>query len=110
MMKYISTRGNAPELTFEEVLLTGLAEDGGLYVTKDVPHYTLAEIESWRDLQYAQIAHTVIYPLFRTVPMSVALVRFSGSSTASGAVSGPLASATKSIISSAPSWALHSIT
>ena len=42
MMKYISTRGNAPELTFEEVLLTGLATDGGLYVPKDVPKYTPA--------------------------------------------------------------------
>lgn len=62
MMKYISTRGNAPELTFEEVLLTGLAEDGGLYVPKDVPQYTLAEIESWRDLPYAELAHKVIYP------------------------------------------------
>jgi threonine synthase len=62
MMKYISTRGNAPELTFEEVLLTGLAEDGGLYVPKEVPHYTLAEIESWRDLPYAELAHKVIYP------------------------------------------------
>ena len=62
MMKYISTRGNAPELTFEDVLLTGLAEDGGLYVPKDVPQYTLAEIESWRDLPYAELAHKIIYP------------------------------------------------
>ena len=62
MMKYISTRGNAPELTFEEVLLTGLAEDGGLYVPKDVPTFSKEEIESWRDLPYAELAHKVIYP------------------------------------------------
>ena len=31
-MKYISTRGQAPALNFEQVLLTGLASDGGLYV------------------------------------------------------------------------------
>ncbi|MEZ7953239.1 MAG: hypothetical protein QMC02_11000, partial [Halioglobus sp.] len=31
-MKYISTRGQAPVLNFEQVLLTGLASDGGLYV------------------------------------------------------------------------------
>ena len=31
-MKYISTRGQAPLLGFEEVLMTGLAADGGLYV------------------------------------------------------------------------------
>ncbi len=62
MMKYISTRGNAPELTFEDVLLTGLATDGGLYVPKEVPQFSLAEIESWRDLPYTDLAHKVIYP------------------------------------------------
>ena len=63
MMKYISTRGNAPELTFEEVLLTGLASDGGLYVPKDVPKFSPAEIESMRDLPYAELAHKIIFPL-----------------------------------------------
>ena len=62
MMKYISTRGNAPELTFEDVLLTGLATDGGLYVPKEVPHFSLEEIQSWRDLPYTELAHKVIYP------------------------------------------------
>ncbi len=62
MMKYISTRGNAPELSFEEVLLTGLASDGGLYVPKDVPQYSLEEIASWRDLSYTDLAHKIIFP------------------------------------------------
>jgi threonine synthase len=62
MMKYISTRGNAPELAFDDVLLTGLAADGGLYVPKEVPQFSLAEIESWRDLSYTELAHKVIYP------------------------------------------------
>jgi threonine synthase len=31
-MRYVSTRGSAPELAFDEVLLAGLAQDGGLYV------------------------------------------------------------------------------
>jgi threonine synthase len=62
MMKYISTRGDAPELTFEEVLLTGLATDGGLYVPKEVPKFSQQEIESWRGLPYAELAHKVIYP------------------------------------------------
>ncbi|MCY0967197.1 threonine synthase [Parathalassolituus penaei] len=61
-MKYISTRGNAPELAFDDVLLTGLAADGGLYVPKEVPQYSLEEIESWRDLSYTELAHKVIYP------------------------------------------------
>ena len=62
MMKYISTRGNAPELTFEEVLLTGLAEDGGLYVPKDVPTFSKEEITAMRDLSYAELAHKIILP------------------------------------------------
>lgn len=35
-MRYISTRGQAPVLTFEETMLTGLARDGGLYVPEEV--------------------------------------------------------------------------
>ncbi len=62
MMKYISTRGNAPELSFEDVLLTGLAADGGLYVPKDIPQFSLEEIESWRDLPYTELAFKIIYP------------------------------------------------
>lgn len=62
MMKYISTRGNAPELSFEDVLLTGLATDGGLYVPKEVPHFSEEEILSWRDLPYTELAQKVIWP------------------------------------------------
>ena len=36
-MRYISTRGKAPELGFEDVLLSGLANDGGLYIPKEWP-------------------------------------------------------------------------
>ncbi|MCT7358382.1 threonine synthase [Thalassolituus pacificus] len=72
-MKYISTRGNAPELTFEDVLLTGLATDGGLYVPKDVPQFSLEEIESWRDLPYTELAHKVIYPFVEGCVDSAAL-------------------------------------
>jgi len=42
-MKYISTRGQAPELTFEEAMLTGLARDGGLYVPESWPTLAAAE-------------------------------------------------------------------
>ena len=46
-MKYISTRGSAPALSFEDVLLTGLAPDGGLYVPEVLPRFTHEEIASW---------------------------------------------------------------
>ncbi|MCD8524053.1 MAG: threonine synthase [Saccharospirillaceae bacterium] len=72
-MKYISTRGNAPELTFEDVLLTGLATDGGLYVPKDVPQFSPEEIESWRDLPYTELAHKVIYQFVEGCVDSAAL-------------------------------------
>ena len=36
-MRYISTRGTAPTLSFEEVTLAGLASDGGLYVPESWP-------------------------------------------------------------------------
>ncbi|WP_152206160.1 threonine synthase [Marinobacter changyiensis] len=61
-MRYISTRGAAPALGFEDVLLTGLATDGGLYVPESLPHFTLEEIRSWRGLSYSELAFNVMYP------------------------------------------------
>ena len=43
-MKYVSTRGSAPVLNFEETMLTGLARDGGLYVPEDIPSLSHAQI------------------------------------------------------------------
>lgn len=39
-MRYISTRGSAPDLGFDDVLLAGLARDGGLYVPADWPRFS----------------------------------------------------------------------
>ncbi len=61
-MKYISTRGQAPALGFEEVLLTGLAADGGLYVPETLPTFTADEIEAMAALDYPQLAHRIIAP------------------------------------------------
>ncbi|KKN01099.1 hypothetical protein LCGC14_1131140 [marine sediment metagenome] len=61
-MRYISTRGEAPALGFEDVLLTGLAPDGGLYVPESLPHSTLEEIRSWRGLPYTELAFNIMYP------------------------------------------------
>lgn len=61
-MRYISTRGEAPALGFEDVLLTGLATDGGLYVPESLPHFSLEEIRSWRGLSYSELAFNVMYP------------------------------------------------
>ena len=61
-MKYISTRGQAPALTFEEVVLTGLAPDGGLYVPESLPTFSAEEIASWSGLSYQELAFKVINP------------------------------------------------
>lgn len=68
-MRYISTRGQAPALGFEDVLLTGLAPDGGLYVPESLPHFTLEEIRSWRGLSYSELAFNVMHPFVEdTIP------------------------------------------
>jgi threonine synthase len=61
-VKYISTRGQAPALNFEDVLLTGLAPDGGLYVPETLPQYSQEEIASWAGLSYTELAFKIIAP------------------------------------------------
>lgn len=61
-MKYISTRGACPPQNFEQVLLTGLAPDGGLFVPERLPQVSLNEIRSWKDLDYADLALHIITP------------------------------------------------
>ncbi len=61
-MKYISTRGQAPELNFEEVLLAGLASDGGLYIPKTLPSFSPEQIAAWAGLSYHELAYEVIVP------------------------------------------------
>lgn len=61
-MKYISTRGSAPTLNFEQVLLTGLASDGGLYVPETLPRFSAEDIRDMAGLDYAQLAERIILP------------------------------------------------
>lgn len=60
-MKYISTRGQAPELTFEEAMLTGLARDGGLYLPAEIPVMSQDEIAALAGLPYEEIAFRVMW-------------------------------------------------
>jgi len=61
-MKYVSTRGNAPKLSFEEAMLTGLARDGGLYVPQRVAERRHDEIEALPGMSYEEVAYWVIKP------------------------------------------------
>ncbi len=62
-MKYVSTRGHAgqpenPE--FCDILLGGLAPDGGLYLPETYPQVSRAELEAWRELPYAELAFAIL--------------------------------------------------
>jgi threonine synthase len=61
-MKYVSTRGEAPVLGFRDVLLAGLARDGGLYVPQTWPAFSPAEIRALRGKSYEQVAVAVLSP------------------------------------------------
>ena len=61
-MRYVSTRGEAPSLDFVDVMLAGLARDGGLYVPERWPVLDRATIESFAGKPYAEVAVEVIRP------------------------------------------------
>ena len=61
-MRYVSTRGSAPEMSFEEAMLTGLARDGGLYVPAEIPQLGQAEIAALAGLSYEEVAYRIMAP------------------------------------------------
>jgi len=61
-VKYVSTRGEAPVLAFDEVLLAGLARDGGLYVPESWPQFSTADIAALKGLSYVDLAERIITP------------------------------------------------
>jgi threonine synthase len=70
-LRYVSTRGEAPELGFEDVLLAGLAPDGGLYVPEAWPSLDRGEFEALRGRPYTEVAFAVISPFVEeAVPAS----------------------------------------
>lgn len=61
-MKYVSTRGSAPVLTFEDAMLSGLARDGGLYVPETIPTMSADDIRALHGLSYEETAFRVMRP------------------------------------------------
>ena len=61
-MRYVSTRGEVPAVDFVEVMLTGLARDGGLYVPDHWPVLSRAAVESFAGKPYAEVAVEVVRP------------------------------------------------
>ncbi|RUU85814.1 threonine synthase, partial [Mesorhizobium sp. M7A.T.Ca.TU.009.01.3.1] len=71
-MHYVSTRGEAPVLGFSDAVLAGLARDGGLYVPREWPQFSAAEIRAMRGLTYPDLATRVLSPfLGDEIPASV---------------------------------------
>jgi threonine synthase len=64
-LRYVSTRGRAPVLGFDDVLLAGLAADGGLYVPETWPQFSAADFESFAGLDYPRLAARVMAPFVK---------------------------------------------
>ena len=67
-MKYISTRGNSPAQTFSEILLGGLAPDGGLYMPESYPHFSDTDLAAMRAMNYRELAFTVLSRFADDIP------------------------------------------
>jgi len=67
-MKYISTRGQAPKQSFLEILLGGLAPDGGLYLLETYPHFSADDLAAMRAMDYRQLAFAVLSRLADDIP------------------------------------------
>jgi len=67
-MRYVSTRGDATERTFCDILLEGLAPDGGLYMPVRYPHIDRATLARWRSLPYAELAHQILSLYIDDIP------------------------------------------
>jgi threonine synthase len=67
-LRYVSTRGDATERRFCEILLEGLAPDGGLYMPLSYPQVDAATLERWRALPYADLAFEVLSLFIDDIP------------------------------------------
>ncbi|MDY0012182.1 MAG: threonine synthase [Rhodocyclaceae bacterium] len=67
-MRYISTRGLSPALAFCDILLGGLAPDGGLYLPESYPQVSRAELDAWRSLSYAELAFQILSRFIDDIP------------------------------------------
>ena len=59
-MRYLSTRGESATRGFSDILLEGLAPDGGLYLPEHYPQIDRATLAQWRGLSYADLAFEIL--------------------------------------------------
>ena len=58
-MLYSSTRGNDNDVNFSQVMLNGLAKDGGLYVPNFIPKISKKKLQELKNLSYEDLAYEV---------------------------------------------------
>ena len=59
-MRYVSTRNNSKEYSFEDVFIKGLADDGGLYIPKFIKKYSIEELSELKNLNYNELSVEII--------------------------------------------------
>ena len=72
-MQYVSTRAqdkNGAKRSFSQILLEGLAPDGGLYMPEKYPSVTKDELDSWRSLSYAGLAFEILKKFADDIPVA----------------------------------------
>lgn len=69
-MRYISTRGQSAPQSFCDILLGGLAPDGGLYLPESYPQISREELDAWRRLSYADLAYEILSKFITDIPAS----------------------------------------
>ena len=67
-MKYVSTRGKGEPKGFSDILLEGLAADGGLYMPEKYPRFSAEDLEKMRSMKYPELAFTVLSKYIDDIP------------------------------------------
>ncbi len=67
-MRYVSTRGGMAPQFFSDILLEGLAPDGGLSIPETIPQVTPAQLAAWRNLSYADLAFEILRLFVSDIP------------------------------------------
>ncbi len=67
-MRYLSTRGGGEPQQFSDILLGGLAADGGLFLPETYPQVSAAELAEWRELPYAALALKILQKFVDDIP------------------------------------------
>lgn len=76
-MLYHSTRAAQPSYTFEQILIEGLAPDGGLMVPASYPQLSLADLQAWRQLRYEELAFEIMHRYWPELPAATLRARLS---------------------------------